>query len=226
VTALRRRFAEADEATEAFPLVVRPRQMKSHASRRKGKLSAADTGTAHHHFMQFVALERTGCKGELEAEAKRLVLAGELSAEEAAALDFEALAGFWSAPVGRRIREQQSFVRRELGFTARFSPDEFRRTADAAPAPELAEELTVVQGVADLVVLRPEEIWLLDFKTDAIHEAELEERVTTYAPQLRLYALALKRIYRRPVTEIWLHFLSLQATVPLTPVGDNRAAEA
>jgi hypothetical protein len=32
-----------------------------------------------------------------------------------------------------------------------------------------------------------------------------------------LYALALARIYRRPVTEIWLHFLALRQTVRLDP---------
>ncbi len=217
VTALRRRFAETEEATEAIPLPATSPEAKQPASRRKRQLAAADVGTAHHHFLQHVALERTGSTAELDAEAKRLVQAGRLPAEESAVLDLEALAGFWSSALGRRIREQAGFVRRELGFTARFSPDEFRRLVGAAPSPGLAEEIVVVQGVADLVVLRPEEIWLLDFKTDAIPPAALAERAKTYEPQLRLYALALARIYRRPVTETWLHFLNVRQTVRIDP---------
>ncbi len=226
VTALRRRFAEAEEATGAFPPAVKSPEAKPRSARRKGKLSAADTGTAHHHFLQHVELERTGNPAELEAEAKRLVSAGKLAADEMAALDFEALSGFWNSPVGQRIREQAKFVKRELGFTTRFSPDEFRRIIGAAPSPELADEQVVVQGVADLVVMLPEELWLLDFKTDTLAPAALAERVKSYEPQLRLYALALERIFRRPATEIWLHFLALGDTVSLVSRAGRTATVA
>jgi ATP-dependent helicase/nuclease subunit A len=160
-------------------------------------------------------LERAGSPTELEAEARRLVQAGKLPAAAVTVLNFEGLARFWNSPVGRCIREQAGSVRRELGFTARFSPGEFRRVIGAAPAPGLEDESVVVQGVADLVVLLPDELWLLDFKTDSISKPELESRVRTYEPQLRLYALALERIYRRPVKQLWVHFLALDETVRL-----------
>jgi ATP-dependent helicase/nuclease subunit A len=66
----------------------------------------------------------------------------------------------------------------------------------------------VVQGVADLVVLLEREIWLIDFKTDAVRESELDARVAQYAPQLKVYARALSRIHNRPVSECWLCFLA------------------
>jgi ATP-dependent helicase/nuclease subunit A len=59
------------------------------------------------------------------------------------------------------------------------------------------------------VVLLPNEIWLVDFKTDEIVSDEVEAKTKLYEPQLKLYALALERIYRRPVTECRLHFLAL-----------------
>ena len=65
-----------------------------------------------------------------------------------------------------------------------------------------------MQGVADLVVFGAEEIWLLDYKTDHFAEPELAAKLGEYGPQLTLYALALERIYRRPVTRTWLHFLA------------------
>jgi ATP-dependent helicase/nuclease subunit A len=215
VTALRRRFAEAEEATAAFPAAANDAAAPPARRSRQGSLSAADTGTAHHRFLQCVALERTGSPAELEAEAKRLTEAGKLSADERAVLDFAVLAEFWSSPVGQRIRQHAGSVRRELGFTARFSPEEFRRVIGATPTPELADECVVVQGVADLVVLQPAELWLLDFKTDAIAAGEVAERTRRYQPQLQLYALALARIYGRPVTELWLHFLARRQTVSL-----------
>jgi len=72
-----------------------------------------------------------------------------------------------------------------------------------------------VQGVADLMVLLPGEIWLVDFKTDEINPRELAERRRLYEPQLKLYVEALSRIYSRPVTSCWLHFLTARQTVNL-----------
>jgi ATP-dependent helicase/nuclease subunit A len=77
----------------------------------------------------------------------------------------------------------------------------------------LEDEFVVVQGVADLVVLLPEEIWLADFKTDEIRQDGLPDKIKAYAPQLKLYAHALEKIYSRPVTEHWLHFLAVRQTV-------------
>jgi ATP-dependent exoDNAse (exonuclease V) beta subunit len=73
----------------------------------------------------------------------------------------------------------------------------------------------VVQGAADLAVVLPGEIWLLDFKTDAIGPNELADKARLYAPQLKLYAQALARIYRRPVSAAWLYFLGARAVAPV-----------
>jgi ATP-dependent helicase/nuclease subunit A len=77
------------------------------------------------------------------------------------------------------------------------------------------QEFVVVQGAADLVVLLPGEIWLLDFKTDHVKPDDLDSRIHHYEPQLALYSRALEQIYRRPVTRCWLHFLTLRQSVPL-----------
>ena len=177
------------------------------------KLSAADTGTAHHKFLQYAALAAGGDLAALAAEADRLVAEKILLPDERGALSLEGIAAFWSSAAGRKIRGQApADIRRELAFTARFSPVELAEITGVRSAPGLENEFVVVQGVADLVVLRPEEIWLLDFKTDAIRDGELAEKSRFYTPQLRLYARALAKIYRRPVTQCWLHFLSARHT--------------
>jgi len=172
------------------------------------KLSAAEVGTAHHLLLQHMDLNRAGDAEALRSEAKRLAAAGVLTEEQAAALDFDALAAFWGSATGREIRRQAAFVRRELPFTARFSPEELKLTN---PAP--ADEFVVVQGVADLVVLLPEEIWLVDFKTDDVPEAGLPGRTRDYQPQIQFYSAALERVFGRPVTRRWLHFLAARKTV-------------
>ena len=211
VTAVRRRVAEEADET-ATPLFRFQSRSQSHAPSRK--LSATEIGLAHHTFLQHVSLERTDTLDGLKHETTRLVDEKFLTAEEAAHLDLSGLAAFWQSDLGKKIRAKSDLVRRELAFTARMSPTELATTPSAAPDfPD--QEFVVVQGAADLIILQPEEILLVDFKTDHFAESQLADKVKTYEVQLRLYAKALHRIYQRPVTETYLHFLALRRTVPL-----------
>jgi ATP-dependent helicase/nuclease subunit A len=214
VTTLRRQAADelADEAEPVFP--ARPdftmpnRKLKTGS----GKLSAADTGTAHHRFLQRLQLEHAADEQALATEAERLERENVLSPEERAVLDLKAVAAFWQSDPGRKILQQAANVRRELEFTARFAPAELDEIIGAASSATLKDEFIVVQGVADLAVLLPREIWLVDFKTDELRAGQLPAKIQAYAPQLRLYARALEKIYGRPVTNAWLHFLAAQRT--------------
>ena len=188
---------------------------REHATKvgvRNPQLSAADTGTAHHKFLQHVALDQANDIIALKAEANRLEQAKVLSAEERAALVLGDIASFWNSEPGRKIRAHAANVRRELAFTARFSPAELAALTGVKSTSGLENEFVVVQGVADLVVLLPEEIWLVDFKTDDVRPAGLPEKTRLYAPQLKLYARALEKIYARPVAKRWLHFLAARRT--------------
>ena len=62
-------------------------------------------------------------------------------------------------------------------------------------------------------MIRSDEIWIVDFKTDQVSEEQLKARASDYGPQIRLYGLALSRIYKRPARHHWLHFLSLGKSV-------------
>ena len=216
VTALRREAEELDDEAEKLfpakrPAAIQPRKAKS--GRRK--LSASEIGEAHHKFLQKVALEKTGDGATLNTEADRLEREKILSEEERAALDLEAVADFWNSEAGGKICAHAAFVKRELPFTAKFSPAELAGILGKAPEAGLENEFVVVQGVADLVVLLPGEIWLVDFKTDAVRADALTEKVKNYAPQLKLYAAALTKIYSQPATHCWLHFLALRRTVEM-----------
>ncbi|HXC99459.1 MAG TPA: 3'-5' exonuclease, partial [Verrucomicrobiae bacterium] len=211
VTALRRQFADENEAQVLFGSAVeRPKfKVRGRSGGKRTGLSATEIGTAHHTFLQLVSLERVGGVEELRQEGQRLEAAGSLSGEEVASLDFEALTAFWQSELGRRIRGQAKNVRRELEFTARISPRELEEGAGSS----VEDEFIVMQGAADLAVVSPGDIWLVDFKTDQITAAELAGRLKEYEVQLRLYARALSGVYGRPVTEAWLHFLALGQSV-------------
>jgi ATP-dependent helicase/nuclease subunit A len=202
VSALRLRLLEETDA-EARPL------FQGGWRRRTGELSAAEVGTANHVFLQMVQMERTDNRQDLQMEAERLCRAAVLSDAEVAALNVDGLLTFWRSDLGRRICAQPpQNVHREMPFTARMSAADLAALNLCANADLADNEFVVVQGYVDLAVISPKEIWVVDFKTDDVHPRELEARRANYARQLKLYALALSRIYRRPVTESWLHFLT------------------
>lgn len=184
-------------------------------------LSAVEVGRVHHQFLQRICLDQAGSAAALREEAGRLQQLGHLSPEQAAVLDYESLARFWNSDLGKHIRAQSALVHRELAFTVRFSPAELASLLGQPLDASLAGELILVQGVADLAVIAPEAIWLVDFKTDQLNAHELPSRVKAYEPQVRLYACALSLIYRRPVAESWLYFLSLNQAVPVQTNQDN-----
>jgi len=108
-------------------------------------------------------------------------------------------------------------VHRELPFTARF---ELRDLSDIeshqVEADASDEGFVVIQGIVDVAIITDREIKILDYKTDEIDQEALSGRLDKYRIQLELYARALERIYRRPVTQKWLHFLALNQSVSLT----------
>lgn len=222
VSALRRLAAEEqEESARLFTgregvLAVSGRSASHHRSLKRiirSADAAAGAGIAHHLFLQHVALEHTGSLATLQAEAKRLQAEAILTDDQLASLDLDGLLAFWASDLGRKFRAQASFIKRELAFTARFSPAELARLTHQPVAEGLDHEFVVVQGVADLVALLPHEIWLLDFKTDDVRPKELKERLESYRPQLLTYAAALSRIYSRPVSQSWLYFITARQAI-------------
>lgn len=206
VSALRRKLAESSE--EARPW--RPTRPATRAT--SGELSATEVGTAHHTLLEFATLENLVTEAGARAEADLLVAAGVLSDAEARRLNVRGLVQFWNSELGRELLAAGNTLRRELPFTARFNAAELRELGLATTSlPD--DEFVVVQGVADMAVILPNEIWLLDFKTDDLTPEQVAARAKDYAPQLQAYSAALGKIYGRDVTRRWLHFLAPGTTV-------------
>jgi ATP-dependent helicase/nuclease subunit A len=201
----------AGQDEEAAPLFSVRKLQKTPS---KSAADARAIGNAHHRFQQFVALNEVTTIDALRAEAARLSEAGLLEAGDANLLCFEQLHEFWQSEVGRSIRQHAPHVRRELEFTARFTPAELAGLGLGTSG--MDDDFVVVQGIVDVAVILPGEIWVLDFKTDDIAESEMAGRAGIHRPQLALYAQALERTFpERRVTNCWLHFLAIGRTIPV-----------
>ena len=184
-----------------------------------GKVSAAERGTAHHAFLQWVDLARTESALDLRNEAHRIQTLDLMREEELAQLDFQALEAFWSSELGRLLREHRKSVHREIPFTARLGVVELRRLGMFGDGDGLQlsdDEFVVVQGQVDLVVLLENETWVIDFKTDAVGEESVMARAREYRTQMLIYAHAMQGIYRKPVTRRVLCFLSARRMIDLS----------
>ncbi|MEY4385704.1 MAG: ATP-dependent exoDNAse [Verrucomicrobiota bacterium] len=212
VTALRRRTAELVDEDAGLAAFAKPSSRAEVRVTATTGLDAASVGTLHHEFLQALTLEGAGNETGLRLQLEAMVAGGLFDAESAAAIDLKALAFFWNGEIGDAIRENAAAVRRELPFTARFTPVELQALTGVGVLAGMENESVVVQGVADLVVILTDEIWLLDFKTDRVRPEGLAAKIEAYRPQLRIYAAALQKIYGKPVRKRWLHFIAARHT--------------
>jgi ATP-dependent helicase/nuclease subunit A len=210
-SALRRLTAAADNDAVPYQSI---RNNSPWNKPNPDKLNAAAAGTAAHAFLQHLDLTKACSTEGLESERDRLIQNGILTGEEGNAVDLTAIHLFWDSQLGKQILAvDPSSIRRELPFTAAFKPHELQMTHKTSASGE--DEFVVVQGFVDLAVILPDQIWLVDFKTDSIDRDQLKERADEHAPQLRLYAKALERVYGLTVRQAALHFLNLGATMKI-----------
>ena len=112
----------------------------------------------------------------------------------------------------RRFVQSEAFAKicaaqqvlRELAFITALPAAEVL-AAQGSPAPEAQ---VLVQGIADLVLVFPDHLELLDYKTD--RRKSEDDFLAAYRAQLDLYALAIsKRFAPKPVTYKGIYSLEL-----------------
>ena len=204
VSAVRKRMRQAEKPDEEVAVLKRFLHAKGRQRGEEGRIR----GLASHTFLQHVDLRGDFSEMALRKQAETLESGGLLERAEFDLIDWEAVGAFWESEVGREIRVRWSEVRRELPFTFKLKNDDLMSLGVENVLPVPNGEFVVTQGVADLVVLGKKEIWLIDFKTDSVTAKDVAAKAAEYRGQIALYALALERIYERPVTRRGLYFLA------------------
>jgi len=182
----------------------------------KDGLTAAEMGTALHAFLEhadFAALAAAKQAGTLEtaipAERDRQVEAKLTAPEIAEKLDAGRIRRFVESEAFARICAADE-VLRELDFITALPAAEVLTAQGTAPADSaaVAQARVLVQGIADLVLVFPDHLELLDYKTD--RRKSEDDFLAAYRAQLDLYALAIsKRFAPKPVTYKGIYSLEL-----------------
>ncbi|MDL2206127.1 helicase-exonuclease AddAB subunit AddA [Eubacteriales bacterium OttesenSCG-928-N13] len=175
-----------------LPITRRPRFMTGDS------LTAAERGTITHAALMGLGLDTLrGLSGadllsEVQRQLDQMLETGRLFEPVAPGL----IVNFLTSDIGQRML-RSSRVEREWAFNLRLPIDE-------VPGVE-GEGSLLVQGEIDCCFLEDDQWVLLDYKTD--RSDDLEQLKTHYAPQLALYAEALRRITQKPVKQTLLCLL-------------------
>jgi len=194
---------EAREAAETMPPHVSRVLRRPDFAQEGRTLTAAERGTANHLFLQFADYAACQDAARLDAEVRRMTASEFLTPEQAGAVEREQLLRLFSSPLGRKLLHGE--VRREFKFSLLIDAGLYDRAA--------AGEEIMLQGVVDCLLIEPDGLTVVDFKTDAVTPGREEERAARYEGQLRAYALAVGRIFGRPVRRCALYFLKTGAEV-------------
>ena len=199
----RARDEEAQEDT--------PAQHRNPSWRKPTFRETVKGGTAHgnavHSAMQFIRYEACFDLPSVEAELKRMVEAGYLTAEQGSMVPPKQLVDFFASDIGRKLRSGTPYIR-EFKFSILDAGENYGEG--------LEEEQVLLQGVVDCALLEEDGITVLDFKTDRVTEDTLPQAAARYRLQLNTYAEALSRIYEMPVKEKYLYFFQLNQFVPVS----------
>lgn len=192
-------IAKAPADPDAALLIQSP-PLRRPAFLDRETLSAAEAGTAIHLFCQFADFDRP-----VEEELSRLVSAGHLTEEAAAAVRTEDLRAFLEGDLMQEIRSGVGY-RREVRFVCRIPVSYYSGNPGE-------EGEMLMQGAIDLLCEKEDGYLVVDFKSDRATEEELLSR---YSRQLNLYATAVRRLYGKPVIgcKIWSFRLGKAIDVP------------
>ena len=171
----------------------------------KDGLTAAEMGTALHAFLEhadFAQLAAAKAAGTLDA-----AIPAERDRQVALQLTAPEIAEKLDAVCIRRFVESEAFAKicaaeqvlRELPFITALPAGAVLAAQGHEALPAAADAQVLVQGIADLVLVYPDHLELLDYKTDR-RKAE-SDFLRAYRAQLNLYAIAIeKRFAPKKVT--------------------------
>ena len=183
----------------------------------KDGLTAAEMGTALHAFLEHADFEALAAVRDAEDTAVLAAVRAERERQAAVQLTPPAIAGkldvykilrFVRSEAFRRICGAED-VLRELAFiTSLPAAEVMAAQGRALPDGPAADAEVLVQGIADIVLIYPDHLELLDYKTD--RRKTPADFVRAYRAQLELYAKAIeKRFAPRRVTYKGIYSLEL-----------------
>ena len=199
---------ERDEDAENKAPAIKRHFRKPELSDARRRATATERGIATHLALQYMDFAAVGSLESIQTEITRLREEKYLTEREASLVNADTIHRLFASKLGERMRKAEK-VHREFKFSVLVDVGEFY--------PEAAGERLLLQGVVDCCLEEDGKLVIIDYKTDDLRTQEqIEERSHYYAAQLKVYALALGRIFGMEVSECLLYFLSAGKLLQIT----------
>jgi ATP-dependent helicase/nuclease subunit A len=179
--------------------------------------SAADKGTATHllleHLDYAAPLDEDGIRGQLGGLVDRELL----TEAQASCVDVASIVWLAGSEAGAMLRDAKR-TRREVPVYLADAPE-----GPGVPPSDDPLDQVMIRGRLDALVIDDSSVTIIDYKTDAVSEAQVPARAEAYRAQLATYARAVERITGKPVKAALLAFLTprvvwtLRLPLPGTP---------
>lgn len=205
VTSLTHEHEPADRAVSAAARQLPLPKIRA----AEADVSATDRGTFTHTVLEHLDFSQANDQQQIRRQVDALVARRILTAEQAAAVDLEAIAWLMGTPVGQLLRQQAGALLRELPF---YLATDHR---DCEPTTDPLDRL-MVRGRIDLVIPQDGGFVVLDYKTDRVNGRFIDARADAYRGQVSLYRQALQSILGKPVLAAHLAFLTPRRIVTIT----------
>lgn len=173
--------------------------------KKSDKISAAQKGTACHKFMECCDFEKA--EKSVEDEIIRLKNEGVLTELQAKAIEIDKVKPFFETDFYKNTIAVADKIMKEQHFMITLPASQVYNDIP----PELVDEKIVIQGAADLVLIKDDTLYVVDYKTDrAISQDDL---ICKYKKQLEIYSKSFKQIFGCSKFSAIIYSFYLQKTI-------------
>lgn len=176
------------------------------------EFTKAEIGTITHYVMQHLDIRVSLNIGEIINQVNKMVEDKLLSLEEASVVNVKQILDFFDSDIGKRMLKSQT-IKREIPFVMK------------KPAKEVIKALNeddniLIQGIIDCYFYEDDDIVLVDYKTDAVHDnidsnKSIEQIKARYTAQILAYKEALETLTKKSVKEAYLYLFDINKQIKI-----------
>jgi len=160
------------------------------------EFTKAEIGTITHYVMQHLHITERLYLDNIKNQISNMVNTNILTVDEASVVNVSQIVNFFNSDIGKRMINS-SKIKRETPFV-------IKRQANGIIKNLNEDDNILVQGIIDCYFYEGDEIVVLDYKTDAVHN-NIDIIKGQYETQILAYKEALEKLTNKVVKECYLY---------------------
>lgn len=167
----------------------------------KVKFTKQEIGTITHFVMQHIDLKQSLNENNIKEQVSKMAEKKLLTDKEKEVVNIKKISEFFETNIGKRMKKS-SHVKRETPFVIKKEANKIIDNLDG-------NDIILLQGIIDCYFYEENEIVLIDYKTDTVHDNNIDMIINQYTPQILSYKEALEKITGKKVKESYLYLFDI-----------------